>query len=208
MKKNKALNLFSISGFRGSGKTSILKEVELLFREQYPHVPVAFLPHVLGSRPHPLDWTPEERKILTTSRLFHGWAHLNEACAKVKGPLAEGKLVFVDEFGLDVYLDAIACKDCKQQKDEAFQLHHDHLVPARIIMQGIRPPIYFIPRRRQDGAFGEAKEFHSAIERELVRYFDGTGQNPPVFLEGDTFAECAREIIGYVLNGSRQEVLA
>lgn len=205
MKKIVNPGLYAVSGFRRSGKTSVFLEVERLFREQYSDLPIVFLPHVLGERPHPLDWAPAEHKKHATTRLFDRWADLNEACFKVRAEFAKGNIVFVDEFGLDAYLDAIACKDCQSQKDEAFQLHHHHLVPARIVTQNIRPPIYFIPRAWV-GAIHGLQEFHASIEYEIGRYFDNTGQNPPIFLEGNSIKERAKEIVAHVLSGVQHEV--
>ena len=190
--------LFSFSGHRGSGKTTIFQEVERLAQERHPDQPLAFLGNVLGSMSHPLLWNGEERTLHATTRLLRRWADLNEACFKVRAQLDAGNDVVADEFGLDAYLDAIACKTCQTQKHEAFQLHHHHLVPTRIITQGIRPPVYFIPRMRHDED-GNVAQFHWATEREIERYFDNTGQNPPIYLEGTTVTECAEEALAYIL---------
>jgi len=190
--------LFSFSGHRGSGKTTIFQEVERLAQERHPGQPLAFLGNVLDSVSHPLLWSDDERTLHATTRLLRRWSDLNEACFKVRAHLDRGNDVVVDEFGLDVYLDAIACKTCREQKHEAFQLHHHHLVPARIITQGIRPPIYFIPRTWQESG-EEVAQFHLATEREIERYFDNTGQNPPIYLEGKTVTECAEEALEHIL---------
>ncbi|MFI5260684.1 MAG: hypothetical protein ACHQU0_02750 [Candidatus Paceibacteria bacterium] len=175
-----------------------------MFRERYPDFPAAFLPQVLGQRPHPLKRSSEEQEKHAVSRLFLRWADLNEACRWVKEHIALGEMAFVDGFGLDAYLDAIACKDCKQQKDEAFMLHHHGLVQARIVYQKIRPPIYFIPRAPRTDVSERLATFHVSLEFEMERYFNNTGQNPPIFLEGGSVKECAEEILAHVMKGNRK----
>lgn len=185
--------LFSFSGFTQSGKTSIYQEVQRLFEKRRSlEQPLLFLGNVLANLPH----TDESH---ATTRLLRGWANLNEACVTRVGPaLKAGHAVVVDGFGLDVYLRAVHCHDCPEQIEQAFHLHHEHLVPARIITQGIRPPIYLLPRKRHPHT-SVVEMLHTREELEIARYFDNTGQNPPLWLEGATVQDQAEEALEMIL---------
>lgn len=181
--------LFSFSGYTQSGKSHIYQEVQRLSEKRYGlEQPLLFLGNVLGELPH-------SDTSHATTRLLRGWANLNEACVTRVGPaLSTGRPAVVVRFGLDVYLRAVNCHDCPGQIEAAFHLHHDHLVPARIITQGIRPPIYLLPRRRRPST-STVEVLHAREEREITRYFHNTGQNPPVWLEGNTVKEQAEEAL-------------
>jgi hypothetical protein len=183
--------LFSFSGHRKCGKTTIYQRVEDLFLQQHSDPKVIFLGNVLGDLPPTGDDD-------ATSILLAGWTKLNEACVrKVKNAVDAAEVVVVDQFGLDVYLNAVACRDCTQQQKEAFELHHQHIVPARIVTKGIKPPIYFI----RDYTHADAVAFlYKREEEEIRRYFaPGTGQNPPIYLTGSNVEECAEQALTHIL---------
>ncbi|MFM2330754.1 MAG: hypothetical protein RLZZ26_261 [Candidatus Parcubacteria bacterium] len=185
--------LYSFSGPRNSGKTTIYQAVTSIFNTRYPSLlpHVTFLGNVLGDLPPP----GEDH---STTTLLKGWASLNEACVRLVRPaLAKGKIVVVDQFGLDVYLNAVACRDCHDQQHKAFVLHHHHMVPARIVTEEIRPPIYLI---RDDRHIGNTVPLRAREQEEIARYFaPGTGQNPPRYLKGVSVLECAEDAVWHIL---------
>jgi thymidylate kinase len=184
--------LYSFSGPRGSGKSTLYGATEALFNKKFgSKLPVTFLGNVLGELPPPCD-------DHATTTLLKGWSNLNEACVRhVRPALARGRIVVVDQFGFDVYLNAVSCRDCREQQNEAFMLHHHHMVPARIVTQGIRPPIYFI---RNHASTGNTVTLRTREQEEIERYFaPDTGQNPPRWLTARSVQECAEQAVDHIL---------
>ena len=194
--------LFSFSGPRASQKENIFHEAERLYREHYPDQPLAFV-EAVPKRPHPLGWDTEHRNKHPTSRLAEGFAAFNEAGIRVIKPaIAAGKIVVSLRYGLDVYLDALADTDCPQARRETFELWHHHLVPARVI-RGTPKPVYFIAcKLRPDN--GNIEAFFSRQEKDIREYFNGTGQNPPIFLEGTCTRSCAQEALTHILTATKK----
>ena len=194
--------LFAFSGPRGSKKEAIFHEAKRLHREYHPEQPLAFV-EALNKMPHPQDWSPEHRALHPTSRLSLRFAEFNEAGIRVIRPAIEaGKIVVSLRYGLDVFLDALADTDCPQARKETFELWHRQLVPARVI-RGTPKPVYLIAQRLRPTE-GNVEAFYSRQERDVLEYFDDTGQNPPIFLQGDTVEECAEEALEHILNLTRR----
>lgn len=189
--------LFAFSGPRASKKEDIFCETKRLHRERHPEQPLAFV-EAVSKKPHPLDWPPEHRTKHPTTRLVEGFAEFNERGIRVIRPtLAAGKVLATLRYGLDVFLDALADADCPQARKETFDLWHNHLVPARVV-RGTPKPQYLIAAKLRP-AGGNVETFYCRQERDILEYFEGTGQNPPIFLRGDTVRECAEEALGYLL---------
>jgi hypothetical protein len=199
--------LYSISGPPRSGRTSTFENTKLLCEKYYPQLPIVFLPDVFEGRPHPLERPMKEREYHAVSRLLRNWGKLNESCLAVRRELAAGNIVVTDGFGLDVYLDAVACKDCPEQKAEASLLHH-YLVDFRVKEQGIPFPQYFT-WRTWHGALSDAlRSYHSSVEMEMARYFSGTGQKEPIYLDGGDAVERSEEALQYILTAVEMEAAA
>jgi hypothetical protein len=201
--------LYSFSGPRASKKEAIFHETRRLSQEQYPDQPLVFLDDVVPKKPHPLDWDSEKRERHPTSRLLDDFGDFNEACIrKVRPAIEAGKVVITLRYGLDVYLNAIALAGCPQAKQEVFDLHHKHLVPSRII-QGTPKPQYFIRRIVPSETDGNVYRLHACDEmHEIEHYFDGTGQNPPIYLSGGTVRECAEFVLSHIVRAHQEMIRA
>lgn len=196
--------LYAFSGPRASKKEKVFQETKRLIRKQHSEQPLVFLENIVSKKPHPEHWLPEEAARHPTTRLLHSFAEFNEGCiTKVRPAIEAGRTVVVLRYGLDVYLDSIARTDCAGAKREAFELHHAHLVPARVI-RGTPKPQYLIPIIRPWAESDNVYALRARKEmREIEAYFDNTGQNPPIYLRGESVEECAALAVQHILNMSR-----
>ena len=101
--------------------------------------------------PFPLLWRQAVRDQHPTTRLFDCWRRLNEFCVTQLRPLLADPeaIIICKRFGLDALLYATAIPE-QAGNQEAIRLHHDGLVPMRVVEQSISPPIYLIPRPNPD----------------------------------------------------------
>lgn len=190
--------LFSVSGPRGINKEKVFYRTKQLVQERHPDKPIVFLDNIIAKTVHPLHWTAEELDEHPTTRLLQAFVELNRNCiSQVRPALENGMVVVTLRYGLDIYLRSIARTSCPQAKREAFELHHKHLVPARVI-RGTTKPKYFIPitpRVSTSNVYG----LHAQQElRDVENYFNGTGQNPPIMLHGG-IEECAEYAVEHLL---------
>jgi hypothetical protein len=189
--------LFAFSGQRANKKEKVFLETRRLMQERFSHLPVLFLDDVVSKKLLPIHWSEAHRDLHPTTRLLRAFAEFNEAGVKrIRPAIAAGKVVVTLRYGLDVFLDSIAETDCSQARTEAAELWHKHLVPSRVI-RGTPKPQYFIPQMKP--ADGNVLDFSSRQERDVSEYFHGTGQKPPIYLNGQTVRECAEEAIRHML---------
>lgn len=202
-------HVFSVSGPRGSGRTSLYQELEPLFAENFPGHTFAFLGNPFGGTiPHPLLLNRGEWHLRPYPAVFKGWFRLAEFCEKKLCPaLAAGHSVVTDGFGLDIYLNAMAsCLSAEERKQTA-KLHHSIV---RTLMDAgiITPPHYIIPSAPEPGAvcahlkrddLPNVVEFVRNESETLQQYFDGTGQRDPLYLPENLIGcDRARAILDYV----------
>ncbi len=194
--------LYAFSGPRASKKEKVFQEARRLIQEQHPDQPLVFLENIVSKKPHPEHWPQEEVARHPTTRLLHSFAEFNEGCiTRVRPAIEAGRTVVVLRYGLDVYLDSIARTDCAEAKREAFELHHAHLVPARVIRRTPKPQ-YLIPIIRPWAESDNVYALRARREmREIEAYFNNTGQNPPIYLHGDSVVECAELAVSHILKG-------
>lgn len=190
--------LFAFSGPRANKKEEVFYEAQRLMREKHPDLPIQFMDNVVSKKPLPFHWDEQDRDLHPTTRLVKAFAEFNEAGVKMIRPAIEaGKIVVTLRYGLDVFLDSIAGTDCEQAKAEAGELWHRHLVPARVI-RGTPKPQYLINRVLKPTE-SNVMDFCSRQERDIEKYFEGTGQKPPIYLTGKTVQQCAEEAIQHIL---------
>lgn len=190
--------LFAFSGQRANKKEEVFHETQRQMRAEYPHLPVIFMDNVVSKKTLPIHWSEAHRTLHPTTRLLRAFAEFNEAgVTKIRPAIAAGNIVVTLRYGLDVFLDSIAETDCQQARNEAAELWHKHLVPARVI-RGTPKPQYFINQMRPTE--GNVLDFCSRQESHIAEYFDGTGQKPPIYLTGQTVKECAAEAILHILS--------
>lgn len=180
----------SVSGPRKAGRTELYRRLEEELPRLYPEHAFAFLGSPFGSLEHPHYWDARKRDLPASTRLLACWTQLDEFVQKHLRPaLRKGLIAVTDGFGLDAVLHATASCD-ESECHEASQFHH-LLVNARLQAHSVAPPVYLL-------AFDDAEAIAARIRRSLddtkvllahetdgiYRYFDGTGQKPPHFLEG------------------------
>jgi hypothetical protein len=171
--------LFSVSGPRGINKEKVFYRIRQLVQERHPDKPIVFLDKIISKVDHPLHWTTEELREHPTTRLLDAFVEFNRSMINRVSPA----------------LRAIARARCPEEKRAAFLLHHEHLVPARVVIPGLTKPKYLIPITPRVSA-SNVYALHAQQEmQEIEKYFDGTGQNPPIMLHGEVeeCAECALE---------------
>ncbi len=191
--------LFSFSGQRANKKENVFYETQRQMLEHYPHLPIIFMDNVVSKKPLPIRWSETHRALHPTTRLVTAFAEFNEAGVKrIRPAIASGNIVVTLRYGLDVFLDSIAETDCPQARNEATELWHKHLVPARVI-RGTPKPQYFINRVLKP-IESNVLDFCSKQERDINEYFEGTGQKPPIYLTGQTVEECATEAIRHIFD--------
>lgn len=191
--------IVSVTGYRGTGRTTLYALIEQCARKRFPDVPFAFLGSPLRGLVHPLLWHRRERKKHATTRLLNCWARLDDArCKSLQPALARGAVVVTDGFGLDAFLYATARAEA-DETEEAERLHHG-LVDLRLKQWDIRPPQYILVRSDDHKKIDEAMlrthpklkdidqrerwSFIQKQERRINRYFDPAhGQNPPHFVD-------------------------
>lgn len=195
--------LFSFSGQRANKKEEVFHETQRQMRAEYPHLPVVFMDNVVSKKPLPIHWSEAHRALHPTTRLVTAFAEFNEAGVKrVRPAIDAGNIVVTLRYGLDVFLDSIAETDCQQARHEATELWHKHLVPARVI-RGTPKPQYFINQVLRPTE-SNVLAFCSRQERDIIDYFDGTGQKPPIYLTGKTVEECATEAVRHILHATAE----
>lgn len=90
---------------------------------------------------HP-NWLPGQKATLKpTTRLLWKWALMDDATQRKIAPALQNPyydVVIILNFGLDVYRYALRHADCKETLE-----FHKLLVSARVLQQGIDPPVYF-----------------------------------------------------------------
>lgn len=210
----------SISGVAAARTKPVYEKLKQTLPAQLPaDVRIAFLgcPFFIDGRrkfPLPLLWNAEEQGSHTTTRLLNCWKRLNEfGVTKLRPALLENDIVIVERFGLDAQLYATACCDSDADIDEAERVHHA-LVKMRVVEQGIKPPLYFIPSADANDvshlieAFpalkakgdDELTDFMAHESRALERYFDPKhGQKKPVLLPiSMSVDEMCQRIIGTI----------
>lgn len=192
---------FSVSGVRGSGRTTLYKELEAVLPNalSIPRCDFAFLESPLGSLPHPLLWSPDPERG-PVERLLDCWVRLERFTkTKLKPALDAGKIVLTDGFGLDAALHATAASETAQDDADVLEWHLQILVPGRIKKQNIVPPKYLITDASHEDAVQDLKNSvpklcpyaaYSFILRErfiIKSYFSpGTGQLAPLLLPSTT----------------------
>lgn len=130
---------------RGSGRTRLFKELKSVLPTTFGDHKFAFFEDPLGGLPHPLLWASEERRLHPTTRVFKCWAPLNEFnVTRLLPGMADHDFVFVDGYGLNAVLHATAYVGDNIEDDEASAKMHHLIVGARVIGQGIMPPLYFV----------------------------------------------------------------
>ncbi len=213
---------FSVTGYRGTGRSTLYNELRVNAPKRFPGVPFAFLGNPFADLPNPLLWSKAELEKPATTRLLECWARLDQVRSQALQPaLKEGRIVITDGFGLDAFIYATSCVNCDADNDEAEQLHHA-LVDVRLKQWKIRPPEYLLVHADADlmdeamcRAAPSVRRIHEAErlklithqERMIERYFDPThGQNPPLYLTlaadsgPDEMCEQALDRIGRRLN--------
>jgi hypothetical protein len=135
---------FTVTGLRGTRRTTARKKLERLLPERFPDQTFAFLGNPFRELPFPLLLSERDKNVHATTRLLWCWTRLNEfSVSQLRPALDAGKIVLTDGFGLDALMYATGCVDCEVENREAEELHHG-LVQVRIKAQGIVPPEYFI----------------------------------------------------------------
>ncbi len=197
--------VISVSGPRGSGRTTLYQELEPLFAERFPQHTFAFLGNPFGGTiPHPLLQNRGEWHLRPYPAIYKGWAALAKFCEDLLCPaLADGKVVVTDGFGLDVYLNAMASCLNDMERVRTAKLHHDNvrsLMEAGIVI----PPHYIIPSAPQPeaicahlnhGNVDNVVEFVRTECNRLNDYFLGTGQRTPLILPENIVGRERREMI-------------
>ncbi len=195
---------FSVSGVRGSGRTTLYKELEAVLPNalSIPRCDFAFLESPLGSLPHPLLWSPDPERG-PVERLLDCWVRLERFTkTRLKPALDAGKIILTDGFGLDAALHATAASETAQDDADVLEWHLQILVPGRIKKQNIAPPKYLITDASHEDAVQDLRvsvpnlcQFaaHSFVTRErfiIKSYFsEGTGQLAPLLLSSSTTLE-------------------
>lgn len=135
----------AISGMRGTGRTTLFKQLKRVLPDLYRNQTFAFFEDPFSGLSHPLLWADEERERGPVSRLFQLWGILDEFNVKKLRPaLKAHDVVIVDGYGLNALLYATAYVDGSQEDDESTDLMHHQIVKGRVIGQRIPPPKYFI----------------------------------------------------------------
>jgi len=198
--------LFAFSGQRANKKEDVFNETKRLIREEFPRLPVCFMDDIVSKKPLPIHWLGAHRALHPTTRLLAAFAEFNEAgVRKIKPAILAGNIVVTLRYGLDVFLDSIAETDCPQARNEASELWHKHLVPSRVI-RGTPKPQYLINQIKPTES--NVLEFCSRQERDISEYFSGTGQKPPIYLNGKTVQECAEEATQRILAAAQHRDIA
>lgn len=195
---------FSVSGVRGSGRTTLYEKLKTVLPKELalPQCDFAFLGNPFGALPHPLLWSPDPQRG-PVERLFACWVSLERFTnTKLKPALDAGKIVFTDGFGLDAALHAAAASETVQGDRDVLKWHLEILVPGRIKTQNITPPKYVITNASRADAEVDLRKsvptlcpyaVHQFVERErfiIKSYFaPGTGQQAPQYLSAETSLE-------------------
>lgn len=200
----KPVLFFSVSGLRGTGRTTLYQKLKSTLPGAFPDIEFAFIGSPLGSLPLPLMWEQPEREKHATTRLFECWSRLNPfSIAKLRPNLKPGRIVISDGFGLDGLLYATAGCDCPKENAEAEDLHHQ-LVRSRIKTQDLPAPQYLLvqaahqkvanwmlrsnPDLRESSSQLERERFIQHEERAIARYFQPeNGQPRPFVLDATVY---------------------
>jgi hypothetical protein len=204
---------FSVSGIGTARAADLYRQLQTNLGSKFPEHRFTFLDSPFRGLPHPLTWMISEREKHAVTRLMDCWALLNEHVDKQLRPaLARGDIVIAHRFGLDAFLYATALSERGDENNEAALMHQD-IVQSRIIRQGIRPPVYLIPKVidlnliksgwvEQSPALRRVScdDLRAYVEYEwkmLERYFDPNhGQNPPLYIDASSTSKqmCDRAI--------------
>lgn len=153
-----------VTGLRGTHRTTVFNGLKARLEEAYPDLRIASFEDPFTELPHPIVWADKERRFHPVSRLFLAWAPMHERNREIKAALAQEPehrpdIMIIDGYGANTVLYATACIcGCVEADEEVLRMHHE-IIRARIIEQGIFPPLYIITR---------------ADPEELVRYIRQT----------------------------------
>lgn len=132
----------------------------------FPDLRIAFCGHTFGDFPNWMEGRKHE--LLPSSRLMWSWVFMNEHTSRVVVPaFKDNDVVIVRGLGRDAYHFAVRYAPCAQT------LHiHEELVHARIVTQGLKPPLYMV-KKPTDLRLLEADADYCASGVQRIRYFNG-----------------------------------
>lgn len=202
----------AISGIRGSGRTTLFKELESLLPARFGgDQTFAFFEDPFGQLPHPLLWDAETAKLDPTTHLFKCWAVLNEFNVKRLRPALDTyDVVVVDGYGLNALLYATACIACNRVDDTSVAQMHHQIVHGRVISQGIQPPQYFVTQADPELMTEYLQRLKPALTKEqclaflkkeariIEEYFDGTGQQGTLLPPEHTIEEMTKIVASMI----------
>lgn len=149
--------------FLSVSDVALYEKLEPLLRGLFPEKTFAFLGSTFAINE---PWRQGKKYDLEpTSRLLWRWIHMNEFTKKNIVPAYCGgtfDVVVVHELGREAYHYAIRHADCMETLG-----FHKKLVSARLVEQGIRPPIYVTTRPTEPRLIEADREYFDDPEQRI-----------------------------------------
>ncbi|OGG76855.1 hypothetical protein A3B35_02060 [Candidatus Kaiserbacteria bacterium RIFCSPLOWO2_01_FULL_54_24] len=144
----------------------------------------------------PFLWTPDEQRIVPMARLHYYWGDMAQYNDDHLEAALQGDMAIGLRYGFDADCSATAdCLSAHARKGVSKQ-HHTNVGTTLPFQNIVRPFYALLKGTRKQLINALAKRYRQLDEKVLERYvdyylerigeggyFDGTGQNPPLFLD-------------------------
>lgn len=203
-------------GIRGAGKKDFVSGLRGALEARYPGF-FEFVPSPLAELTHPITRVREIQEN-PVGEHQKNWDLLNNCTGQVSLALAAGKIVVVEDFGIDLHTPIVAV--CDDRIHPMLRENQDKNVKQRVIERGTPAPHYLLRGLPEDGSTSAFvsdivrgfPDLHK-MPRDLLRHFvlrqqeaiSGycnkiADQNPPIWLQGTTTEELVAYALGQIVS--------